>query len=139
MDCLFSSESTVGSHREGLCLQSQSLISSRRPLFVPSHNCHQACIHKAKDNHLLGQAGAPLSPTPTLNPRLDAAIRPLTAFHSLLFHDSKQCLDVRESENPKGPPDLVTGQGSPPAPTRSASPHLSTFLQPSTSSSSANV
>lgn len=41
MDGLFSSGSVMGSHGEGLRLQ--SLISCRRPPCAPSHGCHQAC------------------------------------------------------------------------------------------------
>jgi hypothetical protein len=42
IDCLFSSGSTMGSHGDGLCLQSCGLILSRQPLYISSHNCHQA-------------------------------------------------------------------------------------------------
>jgi hypothetical protein len=42
----------MGSHGEGLPLQVCSLISHRRPLYSPSHNCNQACHHQAKDNPL---------------------------------------------------------------------------------------
>lgn len=38
MDCIFSLESTRGSHGEGLCLQSCLLVSCRRPLCTQSHN-----------------------------------------------------------------------------------------------------
>jgi hypothetical protein len=38
---LFSLRSAMGSHGEGLCLQNNSLISCKRPLYILSYNCHQ--------------------------------------------------------------------------------------------------
>ena len=41
-DCLFSSGSALGSHRDGLCLQSYCRISLRRSFCTTSQDCHQA-------------------------------------------------------------------------------------------------
>jgi hypothetical protein len=51
MYCFFPLRSAVGSHGEGLHLQSHSLVSHRRTFWAPSHNHHQACHRQAKDNH----------------------------------------------------------------------------------------
>lgn len=65
-------------------LQGCSLISLRRPLCIPSHNCHQECHHQA--------CRMSQSSPPHPHPRLDPAHRPPTPF--LLFHGSQQCLGV---------------------------------------------
>jgi hypothetical protein len=90
MDCLFSSGSAVGSHGEGLCLQSHCLISLRRPLFTPSYNCHQD-NHQAKDNHYGISQSCPV-PTPWTSAR--------PSIHSQLFLYSQGQLGVQGSENP---------------------------------------
>lgn len=56
----------MGNHEKGFCLQSLCLVSDKRTLCVPSHNCHQVCLCQAKDNHPLGQARAPTSLSPGL-------------------------------------------------------------------------
>ena len=72
-DCLFSSESTVRRHGEGLHLQSRSLVSHRRPLCTLSHNCHQACYHPAKDFPCGTSQSFPPPPSLHLCPGLNPA------------------------------------------------------------------
>ena len=96
MDCLFSLGSAMGSHGEGLHLQSHSLISHRRPLCALSHGCHQAqaqaCHHQAKDSPQGTSCIHPFFP----DPRLVIVCGP--PLHSQLFQGSQWSLGVREPE-----------------------------------------
>lgn len=64
MDCHFSSASAIGSHREGLHLQSCHLIFHRRPSFSLSSSCQKACSTKPSSQRLSvkGPVRAPLFP-----------------------------------------------------------------------------
>ena len=104
MGCLFSSRSAEGSHGEGLCLQSHSLVSCRRPLCTPSRNHHYVCQHQAKDFPCWDKPEFPSSPhlpPTTLDYRLSPAHKP--KIHSQIFLDSQWCPDVQEHENPMAP------------------------------------
>lgn len=82
----------MGSHKEGLCLQSRSLSSSRRPLCALSHSCHQAHLRQAEDNH-----HHPVSYPFLSGPGTRCCHQPQTLLLALC--DSQSCLDVQESEN----------------------------------------
>lgn len=101
MDCLFPLGSAVGSHREGLYLQSHCLISHRRPPCAPSHY-HQAqayrCPAKDQPEHSLSSPSAPTRSSP---------VGP----HSFLSSSqtSQRHLDVQEPENPMAQASLKAG------------------------------
>lgn len=94
MDCFFSSRSTVGSHREGLGLQSHSLIPQRKLPCAPScpnqaHHCCQAAksrttpspsTHTPTYTHRTSQSFPPFSFHPGLDPACGLP------FHPQLFH-----------------------------------------------------
>lgn len=64
MVCLSSSRSAVESHVEVLSLQTCSLGSCRKPLCIPSHNCHQAWCPPSQGPSPLGLAWTPFLPQP---------------------------------------------------------------------------
>lgn len=76
-------------HGEGLCLQSRSLVSHRRPLCIPATNSNPDKYNP------LGSSWSFRFPS---SPALDPAYGPPS--HSLLFSDSQQRLDFQGSKNP---------------------------------------
>jgi hypothetical protein len=105
MDCLFSLGSTMGSHEEGLCLQSPNLVSCRRPLCTPNHDCQaqaQARLLSSQGLPLLNQPEAP--PLFLWAPGIHSAHRP--PLHSQLFHGSQWHLGVQEPKNQMAPVSL---------------------------------
>lgn len=90
MHCLFSPVSTMRSHKEGLHLESSSLISLTRPICVPQlppSQDHSSNL-QAKD------ASAKPARAPLFSP---SAYGPL--LHSQIIHRFLWCLDVLELEN----------------------------------------
>lgn len=77
MDCLFSSESAIGSNGTGLLPESWLLISLRRPLNSSSHDSHQAKLltGQAKDSFPQGTQ-LECSHLCPFGPQLDPACRP---------------------------------------------------------------
>ena len=115
MGCLFSLRLSVGSHGEGLPLQSHSLFSCRRLHSAPNHNCHQACINLAKNtNHpceTSQSSTSPPIPHPTPTYTMLAPTRG-PQLHSLFFCNFQQPGYPRVWEPHSSR--LVTGPEDPP-------------------------